>query len=115
MEARILRLNIAGQPIEWLLWKEAVCLYARDLVQWTLGGQVRRVWGGHSRLTGLRTHMDLPAIIACGTSASTAAVFLPKTVSPGITCTPSVAVARIGGTMWWRPVDAVTSTRAIVF
>lgn len=66
MEARILRLNIAGQPIEWLHWKEAVCLYARDLVRWTLGGQVRRVWGGHSRLTGLRTHMDLPAIIACG-------------------------------------------------
>ncbi len=66
MEARILRLNIAGQPIEWLNWKDAVCLYARDLVRWSLGGHVRRVYGGHSRVTGLQTHMDLPAIIACG-------------------------------------------------
>src|SRR5690625_3288110 len=66
MEARILRLNIAGQPIEWLNWKDAVCLYARDLVHWSLGGHVRRVYGGHSRVTGLQTHMDLPAIIACG-------------------------------------------------
>ncbi len=66
MEARILRLNLAGQPVEWLHWKDAVCLYARDLVVWSLGGRVRRVHGGHSRLTGLRTSMDLSAIIACG-------------------------------------------------
>lgn len=66
MEARILRLNIAGQPIEWLNWKDAVCLYVRDLVHWSLGGHVRRVYGGHSRVTGLQTHMDLQAIIACG-------------------------------------------------
>lgn len=68
MEARILRLNTAGQPLEWLHWQEAVCLYARDLVSWSLGGLVRRVHGGRSRVTGLRTSMDLPAIIACGGS-----------------------------------------------
>jgi hypothetical protein len=66
MEARILRLNIAGQPIEWLHWKDAVCLYARDLVVWTLGGVVRRVAGGHSRFSGQRTLIELPAIMACG-------------------------------------------------
>lgn len=66
MEARILRLNTAGQPIEWLHWQDAVCLYARDLVCWSLGGFVRRVHGGQSRVTGLQTYMDLPAIIACG-------------------------------------------------
>jgi|SRR5690606_14990769 len=66
MEERILRLNSAGQPIEWLHWQDAVCLYARDLVCWSLGGFVRRVHGGHSRITGLQTYMDLPAIIACG-------------------------------------------------
>jgi hypothetical protein len=65
MEAKILRLNMAGQPIEWLNWKEAVCLYARDLVGWTLGGHVKRARGGHSRFTGERTYIDLPAIIAC--------------------------------------------------
>jgi hypothetical protein len=34
---RILRLNIAGQPVEWVAWQDAVCLYARDLVVWTVG------------------------------------------------------------------------------
>ncbi len=68
IEARILRLNLAGQPIEWLHWKEAVCLHARELVAWSLGGIVRQVCGGRSRATGLRTRIELPAIIACNGS-----------------------------------------------
>ena len=66
MEAQILRLNSAGQPIEWLHWKECVCLYARDLVEWSLGGVVKKVHGGRSRLTGQLSIMELPAIVACG-------------------------------------------------
>ena len=65
MEARILRLNLAGQPIEWLHWKEAVCLYARDIVVWTLGGVVKQVCGGRSRITGTQSLIELPAILAC--------------------------------------------------
>ena len=64
MEAKILRLNMAGQPIEWLHWRECVNLYARDIVTWSLGGIVRRVRGGRSRVTGLQTYVDLPAIVA---------------------------------------------------
>lgn len=64
MEPRILRLNMAGQPIEWLSWKEGVCLYARDLVAWTLGGIVRQVKGGMSH-SGKRSVIHLPAIMAC--------------------------------------------------
>lgn len=66
MEARILRLNIAGQPVEWLHWKEAVCLQARKMVAWSLGGVAREVMGGQCRQTGLQSSMDIPAIIACG-------------------------------------------------
>ena len=66
MDARILRLNLAGQPLEWIDWQTAVCLYARDLVSWSLGGVVRTIYGGHSRYTGLRSSIDVPAIIACG-------------------------------------------------
>lgn len=66
MEARILRLNIAGQPVEWLHWKEAVCLHARDMVAWSLGGIAREVRGGYCRMTGLQSTVQLPAIIACG-------------------------------------------------
>ncbi len=66
MEARILRLNLAGQPVEWLNWRQGVCLYARDLVSWTLGGVVRQVSGGHSRISGKKSIIRLPAIMACG-------------------------------------------------
>lgn len=66
MAAKILRLNLAGQPIEWLEWQQAVCLYARDLVVWSLGDVIQSVKGGLSRATGRRSVVDLPSIIACG-------------------------------------------------
>lgn len=65
MQARILRLNLAGQPLEWLNWQEAACLYVRELVTWSLGGVVQRVHGGINR-RGERSTLDLAAIIACG-------------------------------------------------
>ncbi|WOX04566.1 HNH endonuclease [Microbulbifer pacificus] len=65
MQAQILRLNLAGQPLEWVSWEEAACLYVRDLVTWTLGGVVQTVHGGINR-QGERSRLDLAAIIACG-------------------------------------------------
>ena len=66
MQAKILRLNLAGQPIEWVDWQTAVCLYARELVTWSLGDVVHQIHGGYSRVTGAQTVIDLPSIIACG-------------------------------------------------
>lgn len=65
MEPRILRLNMAGQPIAWMPWQEAATLYARDQVGWTLGSVVKRVRGGVSRLSGRTSFLELPAIMAC--------------------------------------------------
>lgn len=65
MSVRILRLNTAGLPVEWLSWQEAVCLHARELVSWTFGEEVMAVHGGHSRLTGEQTVVTLNSIIAC--------------------------------------------------
>ncbi len=65
MSLRILRINTAGFPIEWLSWQEAVCLHARELVSWTYGEEVMEVHGGHCRLTGEQTVMVLNSIIAC--------------------------------------------------
>ena len=62
---RILRLDISGKPIEWVSWQEAVCLYAREIVIWTLGDAVLRVRGGHSRINAARSTMDIHSIIAC--------------------------------------------------
>jgi len=65
MSLRILRINTAGFPIEWLSWREAVCLHARELVSWTYGEEVMEVHGGYSRLTGEQTVMILNSIMAC--------------------------------------------------
>ena len=65
MSVRILRINTAGMPIDWLSWQEAVCLHARELVSWTYGEEVMEVHGGHSRLTGEQTVIALKSIIAC--------------------------------------------------
>ncbi len=65
MSVRILRINTAGAPIEWLNWQDAVCLHARELVSWTYGEEVMAVHGGHSRLTGEQTVVQLNSILAC--------------------------------------------------
>lgn len=62
---RILRLNIAGQPVEWVTWQDAVCLYARELVVWTLGDAIVEIRGGHSRIDGTQSTLDIHSIIAC--------------------------------------------------
>lgn len=66
VQARILRLNLAGQPVAWLSWQEAVCLYSRDLVVWSMGEVAYSLRGGYCRMTGKRTRLQLPSIIACG-------------------------------------------------
>ncbi|MYB35989.1 MAG: HNH endonuclease [Gammaproteobacteria bacterium] len=63
---RILRLNVAGQPVEWVSWQDAVCLYARDLVVWTLGESILHLRGGHCREDGSQTTIDIHSIVACG-------------------------------------------------
>lgn len=65
MSVRILRINTAGMPIEWLSWQEAVCLHARELVSWTYGEEVMEVHGGYSRMTGEQTVVTLNSIMAC--------------------------------------------------
>ena len=62
----ILRLNTAGQPVEWLTWQEAVCLYSRELISWSLGDPIFRIRGGYNRWHGERTVIELPGILACG-------------------------------------------------
>jgi 5-methylcytosine-specific restriction endonuclease McrA len=65
MSVRILRINTAGSPIEWLSWQDAVCLHARELVSWTYGEEVMDVHGGFSRCTGEQTVVTLNSIMAC--------------------------------------------------
>lgn len=65
MHERILRLNIAGSPVEWLSWEDAATIQARGMVAWTLGSPCMTVRGGRSRLTGQQSTLVLHSIMAC--------------------------------------------------
>ena len=60
----ILRLDVTGQPVKWIPWQEAVCIYARDRVAWTAGEQIFSLQGGTSRLTGEPSFVEISSIIA---------------------------------------------------
>ena len=62
---RVLRLNVAGMPTDWVSWQEAVCLYSRDIVVWTLGEPVLKIRGGFSRHNGMQSEAEIHGIIAC--------------------------------------------------
>ncbi len=60
----ILRLDASGQPVEWIHWQEAVCLYVKGQVAWEIGDTKFPVIGGRSRITGLRSRVEINSIIA---------------------------------------------------
>lgn len=64
MKNLILRLDVAGSPLRWIPYKNAICLYSRDMIAWTAGEQYFKFYGGISRLTGSRSMIEINSIIA---------------------------------------------------
>ncbi len=60
---RILRLNKAGIPLQWLNREEAATLIVKGLVLWSLGDTTLTIRGGMNRL-GRRSVLNIPTIIA---------------------------------------------------
>jgi 5-methylcytosine-specific restriction endonuclease McrA len=60
----ILRLDVHGQPVSWIPWQEAACIYVRERVAWTAGGYMFALHGGHSRLSGEQSRIEIKSIIA---------------------------------------------------
>jgi 5-methylcytosine-specific restriction endonuclease McrA len=60
---RVLSLDAAGRILDWISWQDAVCLYVRDAVAWTLGDPCLTVHGGINR-AGNQSLMRLHPIIA---------------------------------------------------
>jgi 5-methylcytosine-specific restriction endonuclease McrA len=60
----ILRLDKSGRVIGWMTWQEAAVLYTKDLVAWTYGENVYRIYGGVNRAKGRRSYLDLHSIAA---------------------------------------------------
>lgn len=80
MPPLILRLDIAGIPVTWMPWEDAVCLYSRDMIAWTAGDQVFTFRGGICRRTGQRSKVDVNSIIAV--KRSTARRHSKRTIPP---------------------------------
>lgn len=60
----ILRLDITGQPVKWIPWQEAACIYTREMVAWTAGEHMFELHGGVCRMTGERSSVEINSIIA---------------------------------------------------
>lgn len=63
-EHQILALDVTGTPRQWLNNQAAVCYHAKNLVAWSLGEDVVLYRGGISRMTGERSVVTSPSIIA---------------------------------------------------
>ena len=63
MEARILGVDIAGNPFKWLMPEEAVHYYASDKVIWDLGAEFQVFHGGYQK-TGLQSQISIKSIIS---------------------------------------------------
>ena len=69
MAPLILRLDIAGAPVTWIPWQDAVCLYSRDKIAWSAGEQMFTFRGGICRKTDARSIVKINSIIAVKRSA----------------------------------------------
>lgn len=61
---RVLSLDSTGRILDWMSWQDAVCLYVRGAVAWTLGDPCLTIHGGMNRDTGLQSQLDLHPIVA---------------------------------------------------
>lgn len=61
---RVLSLDSSGRILDWISWQDAVCLYVRDAVSWTMGRPCLTVHGGTCRATGQQSVIQLHPIIA---------------------------------------------------
>ena len=71
---QVLRTDVAGMPLEWIDYREAVRLYHTEQVAYDCGTRLYTVFGGFSALDGSRSHIHVNSIIAThGTSKSLSA------------------------------------------
>ena len=68
---QVLRTDVAGMPLEWIDYREAVRLYHAEQVAYDCGTLLYTVFGGYSSFDGERSKIGVNSIIAThGTSRS---------------------------------------------
>ena len=69
LDQQVLRTNVAGMPIEWMGYRDAVRLYHLDQVAYSCGVLLYEVRGGVNAVTGMRSVIQVSSIVATqGTS-----------------------------------------------
>ncbi len=61
---QILRTDIAGLPLEWIDYRDAIRLYCSDQVAYVSGRDIMRIRGGYNAVTGRRSELMLNSIIS---------------------------------------------------
>lgn len=87
---RVLSLDANGRILDWMHWQDAVCLYVRGAVAWTLGEPCMTVHGGINRFSGEQSQVILHPIVAARSHAH------PKALDPSPALTNTALFARDG-------------------
>ncbi len=61
---QVLRTDVAGMPLEWIDYREAVRLYHTEQVAHACGSRLYTVHGGYSAISGHRSAIDVNSIIS---------------------------------------------------
>ena len=85
---RMLSLDAHGRILDWMHWQDAVCLYVRGAVAWTMGEPCLTVHGGTCRATGLQSTIVLHPIVAARSHAH------PRALDPSPALTNTALFAR---------------------
>ena len=64
LSQQVLRTDVAGMPLEWIDYREAVRLYHTEQVAYTCGTPLFRVFGGTNARSGLRSSVEVNSIVA---------------------------------------------------
>ncbi|MGK2924015.1 MAG: HNH endonuclease [Lysobacterales bacterium] len=64
LQQQVLRTDVAGMPLEWIGYQDAVRLITLDQVSYSLGRALYRIHGGINAASGERSVIEVNAIIA---------------------------------------------------
>ncbi len=64
LQQQVLRTDVAGMPLEWIGYQDAVRLISLDQVSYALGSTLYRIRGGINAATGMRSAIEVNAILA---------------------------------------------------
>jgi hypothetical protein len=64
LQQQVLRTDVAGMPLEWIGYRDAVRLYHLEQVAYSCGKTLYMLHGGYNAHTGIRSVIEINSIIA---------------------------------------------------